>query len=134
MVEIRLQEDKLTVVSGGFALDFAVGDKPLAVGNGRNRYKMSHGSFFIKEKISRRKSLTIVGVSADGDDYLVKFDLGALRLRLEGEAVKFLPEGFEGFDRMWLTLPSEPHECYYGSGEVFSEYDLKGLKATVWVA
>ncbi len=133
-MEIKVQEGRLTLAAKGFGLTFAVGDQPFAVGNGANRYKMSHGSFSIKEKIFSKRLLTVVSVEDLGGEHLVKFDLGALRILPTGETVKFLPEGFEGYNRTWLTLPSDPHECFYGSGEVFSEYNLKGLKANVWVA
>ena len=43
------------------------------------------------------------------------------------------PEG-ENWNRYFLRFRTDPEEHYYGCGETFSEFDLKGQRVRVWVA
>lgn len=111
-----------------------LGDGDICVGVGKNSYSMSHGSFKIKEKISTKKQLVLKDVLVSGDSATVVFDEGRIQVFVEGDRVKFTPLGLERYNRMWLRIPATSDEGVYGSGEVFSEFNLRGKKANVWVA
>lgn len=104
------------------------------VGSGENEYSMSHGSFKIKEKISKKKPLKIVDISVKDDSAKIAFDEGEIGIYIEGDRLKFTPSGLSDYNRMWFKISAEQDECVYGSGEVFSEFNLRGKKANVWVA
>lgn len=108
---------------------------PIEVGSGSNTYKMSHGSFKIKEKLEKKLNVKIKSASAEGDKAVLETEFGNILLEIEdGRRIRASFEGFEGFNRMWITLPSSSEEHLYGSGEIFSEFDLKGKRANIWVA
>ena len=117
------------------------GVAPVAFGKGENRFSMSHGSFKIKEKVMQMVPCSIADIRVEGECAeisLSKATPGSGKCLLEIEDGKRLKVSFEGFDaynRMWLTLPALPvGEYIYGSGELFSEFNIKGKKANVWVA
>lgn len=111
-----------------------VDDTSFFVGNGENKFSMSHGSFKIKEKIAKKKALNIVDISIYDESAKIVFDEGELRIDIESDRLKFTPCGLTGYNRMWFKIPATQDECVYGSGEVFSEFNLRGKKANVWVA
>ena len=113
---------------------FKIDGRSVCVGVGKNTYSMSHGSFKIKEKISKRKPLNIKSVSVDDECAIVVFDEGSLQITIERNRLKFVPQGLEGYNRLWVRIPATEDEHVYGSGEIFSEFDLRGKKANVWVA
>ena len=108
---------------------------PIMAGRGENAYSMSHGSFKIKENISETKLVKISDIACTQESALITTELGSVQLDIEkGRRIRVSFNGFDGFNRMWLTLPSDAEEFYYGSGEIFSEFNLKGKKVNVWVA
>ncbi|MBD5092371.1 MAG: alpha-glucosidase [Clostridiales bacterium] len=106
----------------------------MCVGVGENSYSMSHGSFKIKEKIKTKRQLNIVSMTASEDCAIVRFDEGAIKIEVDGDRLKFIPQGLDKYNRMWIRIPATADERVYGSGEVFSEFNLRGKKANVWVA
>ena len=108
---------------------------PLMVGKGENTYSMSHGSFKIKEKLSEQNYVKITDIANSDDSALITTNYGNIQLDIEqGRRIKVSFDGFDDFNRMWLTLPATKDECVYGSGEIFSEFNLRGKNVNVWVA
>ncbi len=108
---------------------------PIQVGNGENTYSMSHGSFKIKEALSEKKFVKLTNIANSDESALISTNFGDIQLDIEqGRRIRVTFSGFADFNRLWITLPSEKEECLYGSGEVFSEFNLKGKHANVWVA
>ena len=112
---------------------------PLSFGRGENKYSMSHGTFKIKETITDKVPCTISSVTAkrgaaEVELKLVNGDTGKLIITTSKDRILVTPEGFDGYNRMWLTLPAEPDESIYGSGELFSEFNVRGKNVNVWVA
>jgi len=135
MIDFSLENNELTVsLNGKCKATFSVGQVFFAVGTGKNDYSMSHGSFTIKQKIFSKKPLPVESIEKTVDGAMVKFSEGELRLSIEGDKVRFDPVGFSDYNRTWFSLPSDKDERLFGGGEVFSEFDLKGLKHDVWVA
>ncbi len=53
--------------------------------------------------------------------------------RQESLTLKEMPEN-SPVNRFWITFPADPSEHIYGTGETFSEWDLKGLKVRIFTA
>ena len=135
MIEINLNEQSLSIcLNGQGKLIFNVGDRIFAIGKAKNWYSMSRGSFNIKEKINEKYSKKIQGFEKDKNASYILFNEGKLKLEIVNNNILFTPEGFDQYNIMWLTLPSEESEGFYGTGEVFTEFNLKGEKANIWVA
>ena len=135
MLDIKVNEKSLSIqFEGEDKLVFYVGDEIFAVGSGENKYTMSRGSFNIKEKIFSKYPLKIQSFLKEGDVHYIVFEEGRLKIELVKNNVHFTPEGLDKYDKMWFTLPSQKDECFYGTGEVFTEFNLKGKKADIWVA
>lgn len=137
MLQFQLAENILTLLHNDkavYVLD-ARKPSPLTVGKGENSYAMSHGSFRIKESIESREYAKISHIALEGDAALITTNAGTVKIEaVTDNRLKVSFEGFDAYNRMWVTLPATADECVYGSGEVFSEFNLRGKKANVWVA
>lgn len=108
---------------------------PLMVGKGENTYSMAHGSFKIKEKITEQNYVKITDIANSDSSALITTNYGNIQLDIQKQRRLFVSfDGFDGFNRMWLTLPATESESVYGSGEIFSEFNLRGKNVNVWVA
>ena len=135
MIEIKTTEQSLSILlDGQEKLTFNVGDRIFAIGRGKNWYSMSRGSFNIKEKITEKYLKKIQSFEKDQKSTYISFNEGKLKLDIVNNNIRFIPEGLEQYNIMWLMLPSEADEGFYGTGEVFTEFNLKGEKANIWVA
>ena len=135
MIELKTNDQSLSIcLDGQDKLTFNVGDKIFAIGRGKNWYSMSRGSFNIKEKITEKYLKKIQGFEKDKTSTYILFNEGKLKLDIVNNNIHFTPEGFDSYNFMWLMLPSNADEGFYGTGEVFTEFNLKGEKANVWVA
>lgn len=122
------------LLNGVEKLTFAVGQEFFSVGEGKTSYSMNRGSFKIKEKIFAEKKLKIVDFSVENNTATIILDEGRMAISCDGDVVKFVPQGLEKYNRSKLVLPSDERESFYGCGELFTEFDLKGERVEVWVA
>ncbi len=123
------------LLNGKSIYDFKPEAEIIQAGIGKTDYSMSHGSFKLKEKISQRDTLTVKFTELDGDCLILTLRCGKIRLEIQNENRLFVSfEGFEGYNRMWVKLPALSDEYVYGSGELFSEFNIRGKNANVWVA
>lgn len=113
---------------------FETGVNIIDIGKGENKFSMSHGSFKIKEKISLREKQFIEGISFENDILKLKLQNGDLELYIKDNKLYVKPVGFDGYNRMWITLPAVYEEYVYGTGEIFTEFNLRGKKVNAWVA
>ena len=143
MIKFEAREKSLDVIRNGDVIytlaDSDNGVFPISFGSGKDKFSMSHGSFKIDEAIKSKNPCTVESVSADGDSAelvlnIVGGESGRMLLEAEGDRAKCSFEGFDGYNRMWVRLPAEPSEHIYGSGELFSEFDIRGKNVNVWVA
>ena len=135
MIEIKSDGKRLAILlNGKERLAFNVGDEIFAVGTGENSYSMSRGSFDIKEKIFSRHPRKTVKFESTVNGADIVFGKGRLCLIVDGDKIHFIPKGFDEYNRMWFRLPSDEQEGFYGTGEIFTEFNLKGETATIWVA
>ena len=143
MVIFKADDKSLDIVRNGEVVytlsDSVNGVFPIAFGSGENKYSMNHGTFKITETIREKTPCTICSVTADDSTAtlwikLVSGKKGAVTLTAEGDKVRFDFDGFDGCNRMWITLPATADEYIYGSGELFSEFNIRGKNVNVWVA
>ena len=131
MIDIKVNEKSLSICHDGEdKLIFNIGDEVFSIGKGQNSYSMSRGSFNIKEKIMTKKLVKIVGF----ESYSIILEEGRIQLEIEDNNVHFIPQDLDKYNMMWFTLPADRNEGFYGTGEIFTEFNLKGKKAHVWVA
>lgn len=135
MVSFKWYHNSLRlVVSGEEKFIFRRGMKLCEAGFGANSYKMSHGSFKISEKVDERESVLITDIVFGEKSATLYLTKGKMELSIDNDIVKFTPLGFDGCTRMWFSIPARVNEYIYGTGEVFSEFNLRGKKTNVWVA
>lgn len=113
---------------------FKIGDTLMYIGQGENNYSMSHGSFTIKEKIAKKQSAKITGICPLDNRVEITCQNGNITLIIQDDILKVIPDGFVGFNRMWIDIPASKDEYVYGAGEIFTEFNLRGKKPNVWVA
>lgn len=117
-------------------------DASLSVGRGVDRFTMRHGSFSYRQRIMEKTALRRQGETDTEQGREILFShpktSQVVRLLIREEnglcrATLVLPD-HHGWDRFWLTLPSDAGEHFYGCGEVHSILDLKGERVRIWVA
>ena len=135
MLHFSILDDTLSLLRQDRCLyQLRVGDAPIRVGRGENTFSMTRGSFTIREKIASEKPLVVREISLRGETARIRFDDGFALLSVSGDRLHVSFSGLESCNRMWLTLPAKITEHVYGTGETFSEFDLRGQKVNVWVA
>ncbi len=106
-------------------------------GFGKASFQMKRGSFKIRDKVSRKIRLDLLETQ---EGFELADAGGAVRIAAsvtqEGGAVKIVFKQTKGkaVSRFWIGMPAKPEERVFGCGECFSEFDLKGKKARIWVA
>ena len=113
----------------------------LSVGKGRNYFTMSRGSFRYRKFIQWRRDLVQTALEynengftltfhddKDNHDYFmdVKMHEGKYDVEMRNIA--------KGVNRFWITMPCGKNEHFYGCGETYSKFDLKGEKVRIFVA
>ena len=136
MLEFQVKENGVNLLKNGIVIfEINDGDRPLCFGCGKNSYKMRHGSFKIKEVKSKPDLLALKNINADKKTVRAETDQGNITLEITKEnhlSVHF--DGFEKYNRLYIRLPAEKNEHVYGTGELFSEFDLRGKNVNCWVA
>ena len=136
MLELRINGEKLDIVFDEKTIySLKKGDAPISVAKGCNTYKMSHGSFNIKEQVTAADALSAKDISFNDNTAEVTLSQGKLYITKERDNhLSFHSEGLDEYNRMYITLPAKADEHVYGTGEIFSEFDLRGQKVNCWVA
>lgn len=116
-------------------MSFSSGDELMSVGTGESDYSMSHGSFKIKEKISKKEKLFVASVTYSPEKAIISLNKGCCYVEKCGDGIyRFSFEGLGDYNRMWFSLPAEKDETVYGCGEIFPKFNLRGEKVNAWVA
>ena len=136
MLEFREVQNGVELLKNGKSIfEIKVGSRPVCVGFGKNEYKMSHGSFKIKEKASKPLPVVINSVELIDDRVIANSDEGSFTLSvLRGCHLNVKVSGFDNYNRLYIELPAEKDEHIYGTGEIFSEFDLRGKRVNCFVA
>ena len=137
MISFALENKQFRVLRDGKPV-FAVaqGASVAEVANIDAKYKMSRGSFVLKEKVIGRRPLFVVDMQTTDDGVLLVLDEGKLKIETQygGERIRVTPVGLAVYDRLYLCVDAAKDESVYGTGETFSEFDLRGCKSDVWVS
>lgn len=136
MLEFREIQNGVELLKNGRSVyEFKVGSNPVFVGFGKNEYKMSHGSFKIKEKASKPIAVNINSVELTDGRVIANADEGNFVLSVSnGCHLNIKVNGFNNYNRLYIELPAEKSEHIYATGEIFSEFDLRGKKVNCFVA
>ncbi len=102
-------------------LDLRTSDFKVSVGRGQASFPMKRGSFKYKEELAEKHEVTL-------DSQNLNIERAGKRLK-----ISFKPDR-EDYNRYWITFPVGKDEHFYGCGETFSEFDLKGQNVRIWVA
>lgn len=136
MLSFNISGSRLEIaLHGSVIYTIAVGQKLLHAGRGSSSYKMSHGSFKIKEKLLSQAELTVKGVSLSEGRAAVELSQGSCQIEIiDGNKLYFTFNIPGDYNRMEFDIPAVKEEYVYGCGENFSEFNLRGKCARVWVA
>ena len=114
-----------------------VGNLKISAGQGQASYPMEKGSFQYREELFSRTDFI---VKQETEESAILQDekencCGRVCMNREENRLHIHME-FDNpdYNRYWLTFPVEEDEHFYGCGETFSEFDLKGQKVRIWVA
>jgi alpha-glucosidase len=106
----------------------------LAAGYGVASYQMNRGTFKTKDKIKGKTKLTF-HETRDGIFWYVADDQKiGIKPLINDHHIRMEIINQSKFNRFWMSLPSTASEHFYGCGEQFSEFDLKGKKVNIWVS
>ena len=136
-MKIELNCDgSLTLLKDGRPLySLKKGDVVGQIGTKKCTYKMSHGSFRISQDVELEADWRIKSVEKTENGAVLRMNIGKCGVEAEGGTrIKFTPDISGKINFIRLALPSEKKECFYGGGEIFPEFNLKGHKLNVWVA
>lgn len=136
MLSFNIDGNALSILlRGGEIYKIAVGQKLFAVGRGSSTYKMSHGSFKIKEKLLAQTEMIVKSFAVSGGGAQIGLSEGQCRIEIIGGNKLYFTFDIHGdYNRMSFDLPATADEYVYGCGENFSEFNLRGKCARVWVA
>ena len=135
MIEFILKDKDLKLMRDGRCVyTVYTGGSALRVGYGKNSYSMTRGSFTIKENTYVDKPLTVKKITLNDGVAEIILNEGRAVLTLSGERVYAEFSGLDAYNRMIINLPASEDEHVYGTGETFTEFDLRGQKVNVWVA
>ncbi|MBR6314437.1 MAG: alpha-glucosidase [Clostridia bacterium] len=137
MITFKLKNKSFRILRDGTPIfSLTEGARIAEVANIDADYTMSRGSFVLKEKVVGRRPLFVVDMVLKDDGVLLVMDEGKLKLetQYDGDRLKVTPIGLGMYDRLWLRVPAEWDEAVYGTGETFSEFNLRGHKSDVWVS
>ena len=127
-----------------------------SVARGEAAFPMTRGSFDYTDSVSSLEKLRIVAGSAGAAaalraekaiaatesvttaalEYASGEAAGTMTARklAEGKTLLSFHLSDTSWNRFYLTFKTAPEEHYYGCGETFSEFDLKGQRVRIWVA
>ncbi len=135
MLRFLTQENAVELSrNGSCVFSFQEGKSPFLFGHGSNTYSMSHGSFKIREKATRPEKLPLRNLTLEDQTLTADLGSGKVEFRLEEDRLFVHLEGLEEYNRLTICLPAVPEEHVYGTGELFSEFDLRGQTVNCWVA
>ena len=115
------------------------------IGCGENHFTMDRGSFSYDETFLFKRELEFIKMEEaehfdeqllfyrdpeTSETYVLSLHAG---YREESLTLRQMPEN-SPVNRFWITFPTNPSEHIYGTGETFSEWDLKGQKVRIFTA
>lgn len=113
----------------------------ISIGEGIDSFPMKRGSFQYKEKMKWKKKGKLVceEESAEALTLAMLDEKGICQARItaisEQSVIRIHTQiEKEGVNRLELALPIDEDEHFYGCGETFAAFDLRGERVRIWVA
>ena len=111
----------------------------ISAAHGEAAFPMERGSFLYDDSITQKSELALTEEAGTSGGWILSDMQGMEQGRLYIQAEKdrqtlrfHLNDPW--WNRFYLEFPTDPEEHYYGCGETFSEFDLKGQRVRIWVA
>ncbi|NBF41268.1 MAG: alpha-glucosidase [Spirochaetes bacterium] len=141
-LELHRDGERLRLVYGGRVIVEHTPKRPfLSVGSGRVRYSDSRGHYTISPLKVARRGCPLVTAREDARGEGER--RAVLLVTPEGAAVRFaetadhlevtFPHCEPDISNIWISLPVDPGEHFYGGGQQYSRLDLKGSRVPIWV-
>lgn len=113
--------------------DFKLGETYIELGEGKATYHMKRGTFRTNDRIKNKTKLFFAGLYENK----YHFTNGVTNAYLfvsydEYVEIKFIVE--VNYNRLTLNLRSFDQEKFYGCGEQYVSFNLKGKKVNIWVS
>lgn len=143
MLDLACTKNILTLSRNGRAVySLPVGATPAAAAIGSATFSMFHGSFKHKDRQRNKTILSLSYLRAEGSRAyatLSSFDgtpVLDVVLSVSGDLLKITPRLISdaGYNRFTLRFPAARDEQFYGCGEQFHSFPLRGDKLRIWVA
>ncbi len=136
MTNIVLLKDRLSITTNGFTLiEFQQNIPSIYLGKAIGTYKMSHGSFKIKENIIEYKALKTYSIIEQKEKSLILIfeDILQLSINISEPNISLdfnllTPE----YNRFKINIKAVKGESIYGLGEQFTYVDFKGKNVPLW--
>ena len=130
MLKLNLNGTELQILKDD-AVIFSIikGNEILHTGYGENKFKIDRGSFKISEKIFSDKAIKASGSKAE-----ITLTEGKALIEVKKNLLNVKLTGLQNYNRLVFSIPALSNEHVYGTGETFTEFDLRGQKVNVWVA
>jgi len=113
--------------------EFKIGQSFVDVAKGCATYKMNRGTFKTSDKLKDKKRLFYIGKKDEVHQF--SDGISVLNLKVEIGVITTLEISMAGdYNRFSIMLNSDVDESFFGCGEQFAKFDLKGEKIDIWVS
>ena len=102
------------------------------IGNGKNTFSMTRGSFTIKEKDLSLKPLRVREITLPENAASLALTEGTATLTVCGDRLDVSFRGLDDYNRMVIELPAVRDEHVYGTGETFNASMKSFLSCSNW--
>lgn len=113
----------------------------MTIGYGTNHFRMSRGSFHYRKLVRWRRDLVRTGYEKTENGFVLTFrdekeqcDYHMDITVHDGRYDCAMREDPAKINRWWVRLPCGTNEHFYGCGETYSRFDLKGERVRIFVA
>ena len=113
----------------------------ISIGYGENHFTMKRGSFRYRTQMKWQRDLKQTGIERTPHGFVMSYedpsDGRVLQLHVnekDGRYEAVLSGNTDGINRYCLSLPCDQDEKFYGCGETYARFNLKGEKVRIFVA
>ncbi len=105
----------------------------IELGNGNAKYTMKRGTFKTTDRIKNVKQFKFDGMVSNKYKFSDGIDFFYIE-HLHSDINEFKIVCELAYNRLWIHFPSKPDEAFYGCGEQFTHFNLKGKRVKNWVS
>ena len=120
-------------LSGETMLCHRPGQPLLKLGVGQGNFRMRHGSFRIRDKVSETFEPADFSIRQQGENTVIEFENQVeLGISQSINRLTLFISAPDKYNRLWINLPASPQEAVFGCGEQYSVLNLRGRKVPLW--